>query len=165
MKRRTIFLLIGGAVLTGILLVMNQQTTNPDGSAIPPAPNAVVGAIAQAIATAEGFFTGSGSIPSDQNNPGDITDSSIGGVTATGTGENGISIFGSLEDGWNALYAKIQNILSGGSSVYDPNSSIADIGSTWANGDSNWGNNVAAALGVSPDSSLNDYAAANADTQ
>lgn len=151
-------ILLAGVAIFFILGSMSNQ--NQNDSSIPPAPNAVVGAIAQAIATAEGYFV-SGSRPANNNNPGDISDLTMGEITATGSDAGGLSIFASISDGWNALYAKIQNILSGQSSVYSPDASLSTIGNTWSDGDPNWAANVASSLGVSPDNSLNDVVAGN----
>jgi len=147
----------------GVILLVNLSSNSQASelqSQMPTPPNAVVGAIAIAIATAEGFFTGAGSVPFDQNNPGDLTDY----ADLYGANANGITIFPSIEAGWNALYEKIQNILSGASSVYSPDMSLSELGAIWSGGDSNWASNVAAALGTSTDTTLGDYAAANSDT-
>jgi hypothetical protein len=146
----TIFgLLILGAVVSG------ASGSGASDSEIPTAPNAVVGAIANAIATAEGYFTGSGSVPFDQNNPGDLTDY----ASLYGANDAGITIFPSIAAGWNALYEKVQNILSGNSDVYDASDSLETIGQTWADDAGEWASNVAASLGISTSDSLSDYAA------
>jgi hypothetical protein len=134
----------------------NSASTDSSGG-IPSPPNAVVGAIANAIATAEGYFSGSGAVPFDQNNPGDLTDY----ADLYGANSNGITIFPTLAAGWNALYEKIENILSGNSATYSADSSIADIGSTWANDAGEWASNVAASLGISTDTTLGEYSTAN----
>lgn len=103
-----------------------------------------VNALANAIATAEGFFV-SGTIPQVQNNPGDIE---TGGV---------INTYPTAADGWNALYAQVQVMLYGGSAYYNPSMTIAEVGQIYANGDSNWANNVAASLGVTTDTTLQQW--------
>jgi len=101
---------------------------------------------ARAVAYAEGFGT-PGAIPTVANNPGDLK---VGGNTTNG----GITIFDSVEAGWNRLYRQLALIISGGSSYYTLDMSIADMGNTYANGDSNWARNVAGYLGVSTDAKL-----------
>jgi hypothetical protein len=149
------WLIVAGVGLL-ILAIVNYQSnsgsTDSSGGA-PAAPNALVGAIANAIATAEGFFTGAGSVPFDQNNPGDLTDY----ADTYGANANGITIFPTIEAGWNALYEKIENILAGGSSVYSTGMTISQLGATWANDAGEWANNVAASLGISTDTTLGEY--------
>jgi hypothetical protein len=148
----TVLVIIGVAII-GIALLSETEGDANSGS-VPDPPNAAVGAIANAIATAEGYFTGAGSIPFDQNNPGDLTD----GADTYGANDSGITIFPTVEAGWQALYAKIQNILDGNSDVYDADSPLSVIGNLWSGGDPNWASNVASSLGVSTDSSLSDVA-------
>jgi hypothetical protein len=97
----------------------------------------------QAIANAEGFNV-AGSIPQRANNPGDLELGDIG----YGTLGEGITIFGSVNDGWSALANQINLIVSGASSHYSPNATLAQVGMTYS-GSANWANNVAAFLGVS----------------
>lgn len=103
----------------------------------------VVEALAQAIATAEGFFV-SGSLSQRSNNPGDLTD-------ANGS----IEVFPTASDGWNALRRQVESMFDGSSRFYNPSMSLADIGQIYAGGDPAWSSNVAAALGVSVDTTLN----------
>jgi hypothetical protein len=106
-----------------------------------------------AIATAEGYQNGAGVIPYDYNNPGDITD----GSSTYGSGTNGITTFPTAEVGWQALYNKLQNIISGGSSTYPSDWSWTQVGNLWAGGDANWATNVAQYLGVDPSETPADY--------
>jgi hypothetical protein len=148
---------IGAAVLLGVIAIVNAESNSGStdtSNGIPAAPNAVVGSIANAIATAEGFFKGAGSVPFDQNNPGDLTDY----ASLYGANENGITIFPTLAAGWNALYEKIQNILSGSSDVYSPSMTISELGQEWADDAGEWANNVSTALGISSDTTLGEYA-------
>lgn len=90
-----------------------------------------------AIGGAEGYGV-SGAIPTVNNNPGDLT-------------SNGsIRTFSSAAQGWQALQAQIQNIMSGSSSVYTPNETLTQMGQSWANGDPNWATNVGSIMGVNP---------------
>lgn len=114
--------------------------------------------IARAIAFAEGADR-SGSNPDRLNNPGDISD----GVQTFGSefhsGSN-ITKFPDKETGWQWLYNKIQRAASGGSSVFQPGMTWLEIGQHYAPPNwQAWGSNVAARLGVSPNSTLADYVA------
>jgi len=154
------FLSIAAALLiVGVIVSESQINASSAPANQPNPPNAVVGAIANAIATAEGFFTGAGSVPFDQNNPGDLSDY----ADLYGANANGITIFPTIEAGWNALYEKIENILSGASSTYSADSPLSVLGSIWSGGDPNWASNVASELGISSDQSLNDYASSAGD--
>jgi hypothetical protein len=154
-----VYFLIGALALVALAIVNSQSNAGASsGSSGQPAPpNALVGAIANAIATAEGFFTGSGSVPYDQNNPGDLTDY----ADLYGANSSGITIFPTIAAGWNALYEKIENILNGSSQVYSTDMTISELGSEWANDAGEWASNVASSLGISTDTTLGEYAAAS----
>lgn len=107
--------------------------------------------ICKAIARQEGANV-SGSKPDRYNNPGDITDK-VGGYPHD---SEGLTMFPSKSEGWQALYNKWVTILNGGSSVYNPNGSWYDIGSHWA-ADPNWTNGVCAILGVDPNTTPAQY--------
>lgn len=90
-----------------------------------------------AISGAEGYGV-PGVIPTVNNNPGDLT-------------SNGsIRTFSSAAQGWQALQAQIQSIMSGTSSIYTPNETLTQMGQSWANGDPNWAQNVGSLMGVNP---------------
>jgi hypothetical protein len=96
-------------------------------------PSSAIQNFAAAIAYAEGYWdinenVGSGVLPVENNNPGDI-----GGGAAT---------YGTIDEGWAALYAQLQLIVNGGSSYYDLSESIASMGATYANDGVNWPTNV-----------------------
>ena len=100
----------------------------------------------EAIAQAEGFNV-AGSIPQQANNPGDLVLGNIGNGTL---GTAGITVFGSVDDGWAALANQINLIVSGGSAYYSPMATLAQVGTTWSgSAASTWANNVASILGVS----------------
>ena len=122
-------------------------------------------ALAQAIATAEGFFV-SGSLPSRANNPGDLEVGDQGSGTIQQK-----TIFGSLDEGWAALENQIGLIASGQSPVYNQVAqslglqdssqlSIAQIAPTYTGGDNPnaWANTVASELGVSVDTPISEVA-------
>lgn len=118
--------------------------------------------VCRAIAHAEGFDV-QGAAPQLLNNPGDLSPGDEGGFATAGPAEyhggSYVIHFASTDDGWGALYAKFQNILESNSRVYQPDMSWQQIGAKYAS-DPNWGAHVAAALGVSPLSTLNQYVGA-----
>ena len=124
--------------------------------------------IAQAIATAEGFYV-SGSIPQTANNPGDIADNGVTQWTGdTGqriTSANGaqIIVFDNITDGWNALYGLIGAILAGEGS-YSGASTLQQIGEIYSGGSQAWVNNVASTLGISPSTNLSQWASSVSST-
>jgi hypothetical protein len=115
-------------------------------------PQAVI-LLGQAIATAEGFWV-TGSRAQRNNNPGNI-----GGGNAS---------YGTADLGWQALYNQVQMMFSGASNFYNPGMTIAQIAWVYADGAhdptgaTNWANNVASALGVTPDTTLSTVAQMNA---
>jgi hypothetical protein len=105
--------------------------------------------LASAIAFAENGFGNPGTIPSIANNPGDLEVGDIGNGTI-----NGVTIFSSLQDGWDALTNQANNILNGASNNYSPDETISAFGSTYSGGDPAFASNVSSILDVSPNSSL-----------
>lgn len=107
--------------------------------------------LARAIAYAEGFFT-PGTAPNRANNPGAIK---VPGWTGPVTGTQGISVFNSPDDGWNALYRQLDLIDDGRSSVYSESMTISEMAQRWTNtNQSAWAANVASSLGVSTSTRL-----------
>lgn len=141
-------LLVAGVVGVIGYLLYEDGFGMVDTSGWPQAPNDLVGNLAVAIAKQEGSN-------SKYNNPGDILDTYS--YATNGTFGAGIPIFTSLADGVNALYTKLANIQNGGSSTYPLSLTFNQFGALYSGGDSNWAINVAASLGVSPDSTLGDY--------
>ena len=116
----------------------------------------------EAIADAEGFGIPD-SVPTRSNNPGDITDQGnigLGVIQTSGPAGAGITIYATPADGWAALARKLRRMLSGASLVYLLDMSLEEVGMKWSD-DPNWGKNAAAKLGVSPDTTLAELAAAN----
>jgi hypothetical protein len=110
--------------------------------------------LAYAICVAEGFFV-SGSIPNRANNPGDLELGDIGNGTI-----NGVTVYGSTSDGWNALYNEVYLILSGNSSIYSPSMSISQIAASYtATQQAAWASNVSQTLGIDPSEPLTDWLA------
>lgn len=116
------------------------------------APDSIVQALANAIATAEGFFS-AGSLPQRANNPGDLELGDQGQGTIAGK-----TIFASLQDGWDALYHQVSLMLTGASRIYSPSMTISQIAGFYTGGDNptSWATNVANALGVGVDTTLQD---------
>ena len=107
-------------------------------------------AVAQAIATAEGYGP-SNNVPTIANNPGDLELGNIGYGTTAASGGQQITNFPTADAGWAALENQITKMATGGSSAgYTPSMSIAQVGQLYSGGSSAWANNVASSLGVDP---------------
>lgn len=104
-----------------------------------------IDALAQAIATAEGFYT-PGTRPARNHNPGDMTLDLIGkGVSNDGP----FIVYASDDDGWANLKAQISKWFDGSSANADSSSTIEDLSGFYTNTQqSAWASNVAQALGV-----------------
>lgn len=112
--------------------------------------------IAQAIATAEGFYS-PGSRPARNHNPGDMTSDLIG----KSIGMDGpFVVFITDADGWNNLYAQVNAYINGTSRYHSSSSSISDLAGLGsetgytATDQEAWANTVAQTLGVSVDTPL-----------
>jgi hypothetical protein len=118
-----------------------------------------VQSFAQGIAVAEGFFV-SGSRPQRDNNPGDLTVDTIGkGVSMDGP----FVVYGSPEDGWDALKQQVRLMLTDASAFYNSNMTIREVAERYTTTDQMaWATNVAAVLGVSIDTKLSDLLSAAA---
>jgi hypothetical protein len=93
--------------------------------------------------------------PVEWNNPGSLTGSDAGGFQMDGFGnKEGVWKFVNAADGWQALYLKIDRMLSGKSKVYHLTDTLETVGMKYSGGDPNWAINVAAALGVDPSTTL-----------
>lgn len=107
--------------------------------------------IAQAIATAEGFYV-AGSRPARNHNPGDMTADLIGKKVGM---DGSFVVYASDDDGWENLYHQINLWLSGGSSHATAQSTITDISQFYTTTDQTaWAANVANSLGVSLDTPI-----------
>lgn len=113
----------------------------------------LVNKVARAIGIAE---RGSAEIDSGNvlnNNPGDIED-----------GAGNLIQYATLEDGWNALLHQV-HLFFGGSKLYNPSMTINQVAYLYADGAHDpagaqaWASNVAAELGVSPDTPLSSLTA------
>jgi hypothetical protein len=139
-----------GAATAGVLLLLWQRRASAAALDAPAAPGddvndqpPTVGAgvrdLAQAIAHAEGFGV-AGAIPTRANNPGDLV---IPGWTGGSLGAESISVFANAGDGWAALYAQLQRIIDGRSSVYTLDDTFGEFADHWTGTDvSAWTSNV-----------------------
>ncbi len=117
---------------------------------------------AEAIARAEGFYSKTASdkpnIPQACNNPGDLKLGDLGHGM-----KNGITIFPTPEAGWRALYTQCEKILGYKVSHagYKPTMTVLQVAAKYvgmSDPDSpNWAANVARALGISVNDTLNTY--------
>lgn len=128
-------------------MITNSPATWPTGDK--------VWDICRAIAHAEGAFE-AGSVPDRLNNPGDISDwkKMYGFEHHSGSD---VTTFPDKETGWNKLYDKINTIALGRSHVFSPSMSWTTIAKIYAGDWQNWLNNVTHYLGVTPESTFNDY--------
>jgi hypothetical protein len=133
----------------GYILLQMGDGMNSSGSA-------GVQKLAQAIATAEGFYV-SGSRPARNHNPGDMTQDLIGKATAM---DGPFVVYGSDGDGWANLYAQINLWLAGQSAHATPDSTISDLSSFYtADNQTTWALNVANAAGVTVDTPISVFEA------
>lgn len=140
-----IALLVGGGIIVYLVyeFLIAPQMSNSGGD--------FVTALSNAIAKAEGGTSNS------TNNPGSLTAGDVPSDSITGVFNSaGVVIIDSIENGWAALTNKLNNILSGNSSVYSPDMTISDFAQTYTGGDNAdaWANTVASQLGVTPDTTL-----------
>jgi len=140
---------------------MNNSDGSITGAAITEDPSTWPGSdriwnICAAIAKAEGYDGGAGVVPFDLNNPGDISDYASQYGSQPHSGSN-VTTFPTAEVGWQKLYEKISNIVTGNSSVYAENLSWSGVAQKWAGDSSNWLNNVIGYLGVDANSTPADY--------
>jgi hypothetical protein len=143
------FVVVAASLAVAYIFVQNQQRQqnganvdstqgdSPDFAQPVPADtssieSAGIAALARGIARGEGFLV-SGSLPQRSNNPGDLTKSFGNAVTGVANKE-GVLIFATVQDGWNALYSQLGLIFSGNSKVYNKDMSIWEFAYTWTLG-------------------------------
>ena len=140
-----------------------------DGAGLTPpfasrGPNDRVGILAQAIATAEGYYApgerDGHSLPQWLNNPGSLKKPALGAESLPTWKDTGLIVFPTERMGWDALKHQVELMVTGKSSIYDPSDSILDVAKKYANGDPNWGKNIARTLGISPSCTLGEIAEA-----
>jgi hypothetical protein len=163
-------LITGGTTtaLSSMTPSANEGNNNMDTSQVPAIPQHVTNDPAtwptgnktwdccRAIAYAEGYNVAT-AVPYLLNNPGDISDGADTFGAEVHSGSH-VTHFPDAVTGWSWLYAKLQRAINGQSAVYDASMSWREIGTKWAPPNADvWAGNVAARLGVDPDSSLGDY--------
>lgn len=79
--------------------------------------------IAEAIATAEGFYV-PGTRPQRDNNPGDIEADLIGKAISW---DGSFPMYATVQDGWQNLYTQVSAMLNGLSSHYNPVMTIQEV--------------------------------------
>lgn len=108
--------------------------------------------IAEAIATAEGYFV-KGSRPDNNNNPGNLTDD-FGYQTV---GKDGMfPIFINVGAGWAALKEQVRMMLDGTSHIYRPDMTVIEVAREYTRTEQEtWAANVARELGVTINTPIN----------
>lgn len=131
------------------------------GAALPGAPiQSKVIQFAQAIAHAEGFGI-PGTVPTRFHNPGDLGPGDCGSecISSTFTAGSNVCQLKDDDTGWRLLYAKLQRIFDGRSSVYNVNMTFTQFAQKYAGDWQNWVNNVTRVLGVTPQTTIREWLA------
>lgn len=137
---------IGILALLAVAYILLEMGGNVDSSA-----SGGVQRLANAIASAEGFFV-AGSRPARNHNPGDMTQDLIGKAVGM---DGPFVVYSSDADGWANLYAQINLWLQGGSSHANADSTITDLSSFYTkDNQSTWAVNVANSAGVTVDTPI-----------
>jgi hypothetical protein len=155
-----IFLVLAAMALVAFDYFQSGAADIGDGSEVLTNYSPSIQLFARAIAAAEGFGT-PGSLPTQCNNPGDLTAGDWGDTGQYRTSASGaqIIVYPAPETGWAALCEKLQNIANGGSSAYSAGMTIAQMAAVYV-GTSNymtWASNVAAYLGASVNDAIGSY--------
>jgi hypothetical protein len=117
--------------------------------------NSKIQALAQAIATAEGFGV-PGAVPTRANNPGDLVFGDQGYGVAN---SEGVTIYPDVASGFGALYYELNLIFTGQSKVYTLDMTFAKMAQLWTGGDQSgaWAANVVSVVGASVNETLGDW--------
>jgi hypothetical protein len=160
MKMTAVVAIVALLGLGYLVLTLTQQ--NQSGSSS-------TSAIAIAIGFAEGGYDLQGNnrnnntIPSNNHNPGDLTVDVNG--TGSGSDDRGFVIYPDDATGFAALEYQVSLWLGGTSANANGDSTIADISNFYtATNPVDWARNVAAALGVSADTPINQIGSDASDT-
>lgn len=131
-------LILGGVIIMAIL--MGRKFVEPH-----------IETFAKAIMEFEGWLPNSRAVRN--NNPGNLK--FAGQTGAYAKDDEGHAIFGSFEEGWNALINQIHLAFNGTSRVYKPSNTLYDFFSKYSQAHSKqYAEFVAAKLGVDPDTML-----------
>jgi hypothetical protein len=164
---RGIFVLLSLGALYFLYEYVSGGTMS--GYSIPPKPPSSgdinldnkIYLLAQAVAHAEGFGVPNG-IPTRANNPGDLAVGDLGnGVLGTSK----VTVFSTVTEGWNRLFAIIHGWLTGSSQVYFLGDSIREVARKYVNGPSAnedinslaWANNIVTVIGGDVSNTLQDF--------
>jgi hypothetical protein len=152
-------LIVGLLALAAYVLVIAPRQGSDDvsdlGGQVDTSNTNLTKAIAQAIATAEGFYV-SGSRPARNHNPGDMTADLIGKAVGK---DGAFVVYANDSDGWANLYAQINAWLEGTSAHANADSTIHDVSRFYTTTDQDaWANTVASKLGVSIDTPIGQVA-------
>jgi len=146
----------GAILLYGQVTSTGQDSVTDLGGQVDATQSNATTKIAQAIATAEGFYV-DGSRPQRNHNPGDMTQD----LTGTGVGTDGpFVVYATDQDGWECLYAQVNAWLNGTSRYHSADSSINDLAGLGsetgytATDQAAWAATVASTLGVDADTNL-----------
>lgn len=132
-----------------------SDTVDDLGGQVDQSATSATQKIAQAIASAEGFYV-AGSRPARNHNPGDMTADLVGASTGT---DGMFVVYDTDADGWNNLYAQVNAWLEGTSKHAGPDSTITDVAAFYTTTEQDaWAANVAASLGVSVDTTIGSIA-------
>jgi hypothetical protein len=167
MKPLRVLLIV--TVLAAIIFVVTQELSASSGCSVNctitndpatwPSGNKIW-SICQAAALTEGANT-AGSVADNCNNPGNLSKGDEWGQSVTGyqtdcDGESEI-VFATKQGGWQALYDKWNNIVTGGSKVYCRNWTWAQIAAKYAGNSQDWLTNMTEFLGVDPSATPEEY--------
>lgn len=119
-------------------------------------PGSVVSTIAGTIQSVEGYYPGS--VAYINNNPGNLIYAGQAGATQ---GPGGFAVFDSYDDGLAALDNQIQLYASRGLTISQMTAIYAPAGQG-SNDPTSYANDIAGALGVSPDTALTDLSGSTA---
>jgi hypothetical protein len=162
MNKSYLYLLALGAAAIALFTASSSQAQTESGGSVPgPLQNSKTGILSAAIGMAEGFGQ-PGAIPTRANNPGDLA---VGDKGLGTLGAEKITVFASLDDGWNALNHIIDGWLSGRSAIYFLTDTFREVGRKYVNGPAAseseqslyWATNVANELGVGIDMTLQEW--------
>lgn len=126
------------------------------------ASNPAVTTIASTIQSVEGYYPGT--LAYTNNNPGNLIylpNSTIQTSNGATAGASGFAAFPTYQDGLNALYAQIQSYANQGLTINQMMAKYAPAGQG-SNNPTAYANQIATALGVSPDATLADALAGSA---
>jgi hypothetical protein len=152
-----IYVIVGIVVLV-LFLAVNSNASGGDVSSGPNSINPFVNALAEAIANAE-------NVDVSANNPGALTSGDVTAASITGSFNSaGVVTIDTLQNGWDALTAKLENIMNGLSTVFNPSMTIQQFAAMYTTGDendtsdatNNYAQSLADSLGVSTDTTLED---------